>query len=94
VTNNSRQVSACSHHGRRRQTLEAFLITFITQPRRDGGAGHPREPQGSPYPSPQGPSACALSFAMVCPAPTRGEQASWRLGHRGQRVRTAPVSGC
>jgi hypothetical protein len=40
--------------------LEAFLIHFITQLRRDAGAGHP-----------QGPSARALSFAMACPAPMR-----------------------
>lgn len=64
MTKNSRQVSACSHDDRVRQMLEAFLIHFITQLRRDAAARHP-----------QGPSARALSFAMVCPAPTRSADA-------------------
>jgi transposase len=41
---------------------------FITRLRRAADAGHPPESQGSPYMRPQGPSARAVSFAMVCPA--------------------------
>jgi hypothetical protein len=54
VTNNSRQVSACSHHGRRRQTLEAFLITFITQPRATAAQDTPRSRKAHPTPAPKG----------------------------------------
>jgi hypothetical protein len=75
VTKNSRQVSGCGHDGRLRQTLEAFLINFITQLRHAGEAGHPQESQGSPYTRPQEPSARAVSFAMVCPATTRSADA-------------------
>jgi transposase len=41
---------------------------FITQLRRAADVGLPPESQGSPYTRPQGPSARAVSFAMVCPA--------------------------
>jgi len=41
---------------------------FVTRLRRAADAGHLPESQGSPYTRPQGPSARAVSFAMVCPA--------------------------
>jgi transposase len=44
------------------------VCRFITQLRRAADAGHPPESQGSPYTRPQGPSARAVSFAMVSPA--------------------------
>jgi transposase len=48
---------------------------FITQLRRAADAGLPPESQGSPYTRPQGPSARAVSFAMVCPAAKRSLEA-------------------
>jgi transposase len=48
---------------------------FITQLRRAADAGHPPESQGSPYTRPQGPSARAVSFAMVSPAVKRSLEA-------------------
>ena len=50
------------------------VCRFITQLRRATEAGHPPEPQGSPYTRPQGPSARAVSFAMVCPAAKRSTE--------------------
>ena len=50
------------------------VCRFITQLRRAADAGHPPESQGSPYTSPQGPSARAVSFAMVCPAAKRSTE--------------------
>jgi transposase len=44
---------------------------FITQLRRAADAGQPPESQHSPYTRPQGPSARAVSFAIVCPAAKR-----------------------
>jgi transposase len=44
---------------------------FITRLRRAADVGHPPESQRSPYTSPQGPSARAVSFVMVCPAAKR-----------------------
>jgi transposase len=44
------------------------VCRFITQLRRAADAGLPPESQGSPYTRPQGPSARAVSFAMVRPA--------------------------
>jgi transposase len=49
------------------------MCRFITQLRRAAEAGQPPEPQGSPYTRPQGPSARAVSFAMVCSAAKRSE---------------------
>jgi transposase len=43
------------------------VCRFITQLRRAVDAGLSPESQGSPYTRPQGPSARAVSFAMVCP---------------------------
>jgi transposase len=47
------------------------VCRFITQLRRAADAGQPPESQHSPYTRPQGPSARAVSFAMVCPAAKR-----------------------
>jgi transposase len=47
------------------------VCRFITQLRRAADAGQPPESQGSPYTRWQGPSARAVSFAMVCPAAKR-----------------------
>jgi transposase len=44
---------------------------FITQLRRAADGGQPPESQHSPYTRPQGPSARAVSFAIVCPAAKR-----------------------
>jgi transposase len=52
---------------------------FITQLRRTADAGHPPEAQRSPYMRPQGPSARAVSFAMVCPAAKRSIEAQTYL---------------
>jgi transposase len=57
------------------------VCRFITQLRRAADAGHAPEPQGSPYARPQGPSARAVSFAMVCPAATRSAEAQRYLDH-------------
>jgi transposase len=48
---------------------------FITQLRRAADAGLPAESQGSPYIRLQGPSARAVSFAMVSPATKRSHEA-------------------
>jgi transposase len=48
---------------------------FITQLRRAADVGHPPESQRSPYTRSQGPSARAVSFAMVCPAAKRSIEA-------------------
>jgi transposase len=50
------------------------VCRFITQLRRAADAGHPPESQGSPYTRPQGPSARAVSFAMVCLAAKRSTE--------------------
>jgi len=50
------------------------VCRFITQLRRAADAGHPPESQGSPYTRPPGPSARAVSFAMVCPAAKRSTE--------------------
>jgi transposase len=47
------------------------VCRFITQLRRAADAGQPPESQHSPYTRPQGPSARAVSFAIVCPAAKR-----------------------
>src|SRR5262245_32315745 len=52
---------------------------FITQLRRAADAGHPPESQRSPYMRPQGPSARAVSFVMVCPAAKRSREAQTYL---------------
>jgi transposase len=48
---------------------------FITQLRRAADAGQPPASPHSPYTRPQGPSARAVSFAMVCPAAKRSSDA-------------------
>jgi transposase len=48
---------------------------FITRLRRAADAGHPLASQRSPYMRPQGPSARAVSFVMVCPAAKRSREA-------------------
>ncbi|HEX2184751.1 MAG TPA: transposase, partial [Chloroflexota bacterium] len=52
---------------------------FITRLRRAADAGHPPESQRSPYTRPQGPSARAVSFVMVCPAAKRSAAAQTYL---------------
>ena len=52
---------------------------FITQLRRAADAGQPPESQRSPYMRPQGPSARAVSFVMVCPAAKRSRKAQTYL---------------
>jgi transposase len=51
------------------------VCRVITQLRRAADAGHTPESQHSPYSRPQGPSARAVSCAMVCPAATRSREA-------------------
>jgi transposase len=48
---------------------------FITQLRRASEAGLAPETQDSPYTRPQGPSARAVSFTLVCPATKRSQDA-------------------
>ena len=48
---------------------------FITRLRRASEAGLAPEMQGSPYTRPQGPSARAVSFTLVCPAAKRSQDA-------------------
>jgi transposase len=55
------------------------VCRFITQLRRAREAGHTPEAQASPYTRPQGPSARAVSFAMVCPAAKRSADAQQYL---------------
>jgi transposase len=52
---------------------------FITRLRRAADAGQPLESQRSPYMRPQGPSARAVSFVMVCPAAKRSREAQTYL---------------
>jgi hypothetical protein len=56
------------------------VCRFITQLRRAADVGHAPELQGSPYTRPRGPSARAVSFAMVCPAAKRSREAQTYLG--------------
>jgi transposase len=51
------------------------VCRFITQLRRAAEAGMAPETQGSPYTRLQGPSARAVSFALVCPAAKRSLEA-------------------
>jgi transposase len=51
------------------------VCRFITRLRRAADAGQSQESQGSPYTSRQGPSARAVSFAMVSPATKRLREA-------------------
>lgn len=55
------------------------VCRFITRLRRAADAGHPPEAQRSPYLRPQGPSARAVSFVMVCPAAHRTDDAQQYL---------------
>jgi transposase len=55
------------------------VCRFITQLRRAADAGLPPESQRSPYMRPQGPSARAVSFAIVCPAAKRSREAQTYL---------------
>jgi transposase len=54
---------------------------FITQLRQAADAGHPPEWQRSPYTCPQGPSARAVSFQIVCPAAKRSQDAAIYIDH-------------
>jgi transposase len=56
---------------------------FITRLRRAADAGQPPESQRSPYMRPQGPSARAVSFVMVCPAAKRSREAQTYLDQLG-----------
>jgi transposase len=51
------------------------VCRFLTRLRRAAEVGQAPEAQASPYTRPQGPSARAGSFAMICPAAKRSEQA-------------------
>ena len=51
------------------------VCRFITQLRRASEAGQAPEIQRSPYTRPQGPSARAVSFTLVCPAANRPQDA-------------------
>jgi transposase len=55
------------------------VCRFITRLRRAADAGHSPESQRSPYMRPQGPSARAVSFAMVCQAVKRSAEAQTYL---------------
>jgi transposase len=55
------------------------VCRFITQLRRAADAGHPPESQRSPYTRSQGPSARAVSFAMVGQAAKRSAEAQTYL---------------
>ena len=56
------------------------VCRFITRLRRAADAGQPPESQRSPYTRPQGPSARAVSFVMVCPAAKRSAEAQTLSG--------------
>jgi transposase len=51
------------------------VCRFITQLRRASQAGQAPETQASPYTRPQGPSARAVSFTLVCPTAKRSQDA-------------------
>jgi transposase len=51
------------------------VCRFITRLRRAGEAGGAPELERSPYTRPRGPSARAVSFAMICPAAQRSPEA-------------------
>jgi transposase len=51
------------------------VCRFITQLRRASDGGYAPEGHTSPYTRPQGPSARAVSFVMVCPAAQRADDA-------------------
>ena len=55
------------------------VCRFITRLRRAADAGQPPESQRSPYTRPQGPSARAVSFVMVCQAAKRSAEAQTYL---------------
>jgi transposase len=55
------------------------VCRFITRLRRASEAGQALEAQTSPYTRPQGPSARAVSFAMVCPTAKRSADAQMYL---------------
>jgi transposase len=57
---------------------------FITRLRRAADVGQPPESQRSPYTRPQGPSARAVSFVMVCQATKRSSDAQTYLDQLGQ----------
>jgi transposase len=57
------------------------VCRFITQLRRAADAGHQPESQGSPYTRPQGPSARAVSFAIVSPATKGSLEARMYMDH-------------
>jgi transposase len=52
---------------------------FITRLRRAADAGQPPESQRSPYMRPQGPSARAVSFTLICPPAKRVREAQMYL---------------
>jgi len=51
------------------------VCRFITRLRRASEAGLAPETQGSPYTGPQGPSARAVSFTLVCPTAKQSQDA-------------------
>jgi transposase len=60
------------------------VCRFITRPRRASEEGYAPEVQASPYTRPQGPSARAVSFVMVCPAAHRSDDAQRYLDQLSQ----------
>jgi hypothetical protein len=60
------------------------VCRFITRLRRAADVGRPPESQSSPYTRPQGPSARAVSFMMVCQAAKRSSDAQTYLDQLGQ----------
>lgn len=64
---------------------------FITSLRPAAEAGHALESQVSPYTRPQGPSARAVSFAMVCPTAKRSREAQTYLDQLCQVEAGMPV---
>jgi transposase len=60
------------------------VARFITQLRRASEAGQAPETQASPYTRPQGPSARALSFTLVCPTAKRSQDAQIDVAPRCQ----------
>jgi hypothetical protein len=55
------------------------ISRFIIQLRRAADAGLPQESQSSLYTRPQGPSAYAVSCAMICPAAKQSRDAQTYL---------------
>jgi AcrR family transcriptional regulator len=60
------------------------VCRFLTRLRRAADVGQSPEPEGSPYPRPQGPPARAVACVMVCAAVKRSAEAQTYLDQRCQ----------